>query len=304
MSRKIIGVLTLALALPLAACDDGTAAPAPGTLSLMLTDEAGDFTQAWVTIERIYLAGDGEGDGEEEPILDTPFTTNLLTLSNDIEEIVEDETIPGGVYSQLRFVIPEACIGVEQEDQSELVYASDGFDECGPADGSLQLPSLGSSGLKVTFPGGSLEVDGDAHILLLDFDVAQSFGHDTGTDKWVLNPVIHADDISLSSGIVVELTVSDGVDLDAIGASLGDFEASLDTETEPLAFTDPDEDGVFTAVFEFLMPDEEYEVSVGLQEDATAFDYTLDPTSPQSVSLGSAEQATITFEVTSAAPSS
>ncbi|NIU29453.1 MAG: hypothetical protein GWN82_01570, partial [Gemmatimonadetes bacterium] len=67
---------------------------------------------------------------------------------------------------------------------------------------------------------------------------------------------------------------------------------------------DPDDDGVFTASFLYMMPDETYELSVGLNEDATAFDYTLDPTSPQSVSLGSAEEATVAFVVTSASPAS
>lgn len=306
MSRKVVGLLTLSLTLPLAACDDGTHVAAPGTVSLMLTDEVGDFTQARVTISRIELAGDAEGEGEGGPevLLDTPFTTDLLTLSNDIATLVEDETVPGGMYSQIRFIIPEACIGVEQADGTELVYASGDFDECGPKDGELHLPSFDESGLKVKLPGGALEVDGDAHVLLLDFDVSQSFGHLAGmSGTWVMHPVIKADDISLSSGIVVQLTAADAVDLDAVGSSLADFQAGLSTETEPVAFTDPDDDGVFTASFVFLMPADDYEVSVGLQ-DGVSFDFTLDPTSPQTVALGSTEQVTITFEVTSATPSS
>ncbi len=236
MYRKILGLVAVLATLPLAACDDGTGALSPGTLSLMLTDAAGDFTQAQVTIERIELVG----DGEPLVLLDAPFTTDLLTLSNDIASLTEDVTVPGGTYTQLRFIIPEACIGVEQEDESELVYASTDFDACGAADGSLQLPSYDETGLKVGLPGGSIEVDGDSRILLLDFDVSQSFGQQAGmSGSWVMNPVIIAEDISLSGGIVVELTAADGVDLAALGASLADFEARLDTETEPQPFTDP-----------------------------------------------------------------
>lgn len=302
MFRKTLGILALALSLPLAACDDVTTVGEPGLLSLMLTDAPGDFTQAWVVIERIELAG-GDEDGEGLVLREVAFETDLLTLSNDVASLVEDETIPAGSYGQLRFVISDGCIGVEQDDGSEMVYASDGYDACGAPDGNLQMPSFGQSGLKVTMPGGALQVDGDAHILLLDFDVSESFGRQAGNSgQWVMSPVIHAENISLSSSITVELTVADTVDLDALSSSLADFQATLDSETEPVFFTDDDEDGVFTATFHFLMPDADYEVAVGLQESVTAYVFTLDPTSPQTVSLGSGESATIAFEVTSAAP--
>jgi hypothetical protein len=296
MSRKMIGLLALTLSLPIAACSDSTNVGEPGTMTLMLTDAPGDFTQARVTIERVELVGDGE------PLVlrDTPYTTDLLTLSNDVDELVGDETVPAGTYTQIRFIIPEACIGVEQEDGSEQVYASSGFDDCGAADGSLQLPSFDQTGIKVNLPGGSVEVDGDAHILLLDFDVSQSFGQEAGgSGMWVMTPVINAEDISLTGSVVIELTAADTVDLAAFEASLGDFQARLSTEAMPQPFVDDDEDGVFTATFLYLIPDASYDVAVELQDDAS-FDYTLDPTSPQSVSLESGQQATVAFEVTSA----
>lgn len=296
MSRTILGALALALLLPLAACDDGTTfVGEPGTLSLLLTDELGDFTQAVVTIDRIELVG----DGEPRVLLDTDFTTDLLTLSNDIAILVEDETVEAGTYSQLRFIIPEACIGVEQADKSVQVYASAGFAECGPADGSLTLPSFDETGIKVNLPGGSIVVDGNAQILLLDFDVSQSFGQQAGmSGSWVMTPVINAEDISLSGIITVELTVAADVDLAGMGASLADFEASLDTETVPLAFEDLDEDGVFTAVFLYLLPGD-HEVTVELQ-DGISFDFTLDPASPENVTVSSGGEASVAFEVTAA----
>ena len=54
--------------------------------------------------------------------------------------------------------------------------------------GELQMPSFSSSGLKVSFTGG-LAID-DETILLIDFDVAESFGQETGSGKWVLHPVL------------------------------------------------------------------------------------------------------------------
>lgn len=297
MSRKIVGALALALMLPLAACDDTTNVAESGTMSLMLTDAPGDFLQAVVTIDSVRLMGEGE------PVVlsDTPFTTNLLTLSNDITTLVGDAVVPGGSYSQISFVIPEACIAVEQEGGSSLVYASSGFTECGDVDGALQLPSFGESGLKIGLPGGSVDVDGDAHILLLDFDVSESFGQEAGgSGMWVMNPVIKADDISLSGTISVDLTVAEGVDLAALGSSLADFQARVSGDTEPVAFTDLNEDGTYTAEFLYLFPDTEYQVWVELQEEAPMYDFTLDPTSPQNVSLGSADQVSVAFEVTAA----
>jgi hypothetical protein len=83
-----------------------------------------------------------------------------------------------------------------------------------------------------------------------------------------------------------------------MGASLADFQASLDTETEPLAFGDPDEDGVFTAVFLYLLPGD-HEVTVELQ-DGVSFDFTLDPASPENVTVSSGGEASVAFEVTAA----
>lgn len=297
MSRRFMSLLALTTTLSFAACDDSTVVGEPGTFSLLLTDEAGDFTQAVVTIERIELVGDEEG---ATVLMDEPFTTDLLTLSNDIATLVEDVTVPPGVYGQLRLVIPEACIGVEQEDASVLVYASDGFDACGPADGSLQLPSFDTSGLKVALPDAPVEVSGDAHILLLDFDVSQSFGQQAGmSGQWVMHPVIHADDLSLSGGIEVELTLAEGVDLEPLAATLADFTAQLNDE-EPVAFADEDEDGVFTATFLYVLPGD-HDVTIGLV-DGVAFDFTLDPASPQTVTLPSGENASVAFEVTAASP--
>lgn len=297
MFRKLLSVLAVAAVLPLAACDDGTSVAESGFMSLMLTDEAGDFTQARVTIERIELIGEGG------PLVlrDDAITTNLLTLSNDVMSLVEDAVVPGGSYTQIRFIIPEACIGVEQEEGPDAIYASSGFDACGAADGALKLPSFAETGIKVGLPGGAVAVDGDSKILLLDFDVSQSFGQEAGmSGSWVMTPVIKADDISLSGSITVELTAADDVDLASLGASLADFQAELN-DAEPQPFTDDDDDGVYTVTFEYLLPDQSYDVSVGLRE-GISYDYTLDSEtpSPQSVSLVSGEQTTVVFEVASA----
>lgn len=293
MSHKIIGALALALMLPLAACDDSTSVAEPGTMTLLLTDAPGDFGQAVVVIQSIELVGEGE------PVMlrEGADTTDLLTLSDDVEEMVADATVPGGTYGQVRFIIPEACITVEQDTDPKtfLVYSSDeAFTECGTRDGDLQLPSFEETGIKVTLPAGASDVDGDQHVVVLDFNVEESFGQQAGASgMWVMTPVIKADELEFTGSLTATLTAAEGVD----PALLGDFQAHFG-ET-PVAFTDEDEDGTFEAEFLYMLPDD-YQVYVELQDDAPAHDFTLDPTSPQSVTLGSAESVTVAFEVTSA----
>jgi hypothetical protein len=306
MTRKhiVAWAKALAVAVAFSACDDGTGAGAPGEMSVLLTDAEGDFLQAWVEIRRVELVGDGDGEGEGDGgtvLRDTPFTTNLLTLANDFATLVNGAVVPAGTYSQLRFLIPNACIEVEGPDQSSMVYASEGFTECGDADGPLQLPSFDQSGLKVNLPGGGVTIDGNAQILLADFDVSQSFGQVAGgSGQWVMHPVIRAEEFSVAGTVTVELTAAEDAGLDGVGGSLADFQARLSSEEVPVAFEDPDTDGVWTATFVLVLPGS-YQVSVERKE-GVSYDFTTNPESPQNVEMGEGGDVTVPFVLTSATP--
>lgn len=312
MKRIHWSAAALALTLPLAACDDAGAGR-PGTMTLNLTDAPGDFLEAWVQIDRIELVGQGEeSEGGAIVLTENSDDHDLLSLANDLELLVEDMVVPAGRYSQLRMVISEACIAVEEEGGSVGVYASSsafsegddgmGGARCGTPTGDLQMPSYGTSGLKIGMPGGSVEIDGDSKVLLLDFDVHESFGKLAGgSGMWVMDPNVRAEDISFSATLTVELTEGEASGLEAVGGTLDDFEAHLDEEV--LEFADDDEDGTWTVTFMHVMP-ETYELSVESHEGVT-YEFTLDPTSPQSVDLGSGDSETRAFVLTSASePSS
>lgn len=328
MSRVFLGVLALAVAFTVTGCDDGSGVDGPGSLTLLLTDDPGDFKEAVVEISQIELVGGGtEGEeGEAGGILplmgeaDPPFRTNLLTLANDAIVLVDGATVPSGTYSQLRFIIPSACIVVEgTETEGDLVYASPGLSEefvadypdCGAADGILQLPSYAQTGIKVNLPNEVLEVSEGEQALLLDFDVSETFGHDAGmSGKWVMSPVINATSMSLSRNITVEL-VNDPVipvDLTGLGntGTLADFAAVLDAgqpDQKKVAFQGPDDGGVFSASFMYLLPGQEYVFSVELNEGVTTFTFAVDPES-QVVSLTSGQDETVLFTLKSASASS
>jgi hypothetical protein len=179
-------VLVAALAATLTGCDsqnpNGTT-----SLSVQLKDAPGDVQHAFVTITEVDLVG----SGGVHVLTDTPVTTDLLTLATDVLPLVQDVEVPSGTYRELRFKISGACLSVDDGNGGSAVYATDGYDSTpcgGEADGTLQAPSYAQSGLKVQLTGGALVLDVPEKILLVDFDVTQSFGH--AASGWVMHPVV------------------------------------------------------------------------------------------------------------------
>lgn len=304
-SFKAWTAVVLALTLPLGACDDdsGTNVDADtGRVSLMLTDAPGDFEEAVVTISKIYL----QGGGGEVVMMDEAVTTDLLTLANDVAELASDVLVPAGSYGQLRLVIDGAYAVVDNGDGTNSVYATADYEHV-PAelevDGELHCPSCSASGLKVNLPGGTTIRDGEETVLLIDFDVAQSFGREAGNSgRWVMNPVIQATELHEASTITVWLKLADTVELPVIGdvqITLGDFTAALTNEggsEETLAFTDKNEDGTYEAEFRYLIPGT-YTLDFGA---VTGVDFTVAPAGPLEVDVESGGTYLIDVTVTSA----
>ncbi|HJS47465.1 MAG TPA: DUF4382 domain-containing protein [Gemmatimonadales bacterium] len=296
-------VLAGALVLPFAACNDSGGPNGDGRVTLLLTDAPGDVKSAVVTIEQIYLQGE---DGRVV-LRDEPVTTDLLTLAQDTYLLVDDVLVPEGGYGQLRFVISGGYIEVEDEAGGSEFFASSPEYAGLPAgvvpDGELQMPSYDASGFKVSLPGDLLTVDGTQRILLVDFDVQQSFGHQAGgSGRWVLRPVIKATDVTFAATIMVEVRLGDGVTLPQVnGQDVTLAQASVTLEdgaggSETLALEDPDGDGVFEASWPWLFPGD-YSVSFG---EPAGLDLTTDPTFPVAVTLAEGETATVTAVVTGA----
>lgn len=290
-------VLVLALMVPLSACDTG-ADPGFGSVSVLLTDAPGDVVEAWVTITDIYLQGQaGEGDppqGRAYLLQDEAETHELLSLANATADLVIGQAVPTGVYGQLRVVMSGGCIKTE----AGAVYASSpSYTECGDATGTLQMPSFAQTGVKVLLHG--FTVTSGEHALLLDFHVGDTFGPGPAgaSGKWVMNPVIHAAEISLTAGVTATLDAGD-VELPD-GFDLADFSATLtpaEGDASEVAFAEVG--GVFRADFRFLIPaNGPFEVELNAPDGLTV---EVAPASPQSVSPGSGEIATIDWVLESA----
>ncbi len=196
LRRTVGAALTVALATLTAVSCDSPTALRTGELSLLLTDAPGDVVAAVVTIDQIYLQADEDSDGGRIILRDEPVTTDLLTLVGTTLSLIEDVEIPEGQYGQLRFVISGAYIEVEGEAGATTIYASSptyaGLPEGATVGGSLTMPSFAQSGLKVNLPGDVLVIDADGKVtLVVDFDVAQSFGQMAGgSGQWVMTPVL------------------------------------------------------------------------------------------------------------------
>jgi hypothetical protein len=296
-------ILALIAALSFTACDSDSTGVETGRLSVLLTDAPGDFHTAMVTISGIYLQGEEGEDAARVWLMEDEVTTDLLTLANDAIELVDGVEIPAGNYAQLRFVISGGYVEVEQEDGSTLIYASSGYEHLPvdrTADGPLQMPSFAQSGVKVILPGGGVQVGRTQTVLLVDFNVAESFGQQAGASgMWVMNPVIHAADFELSSSVTVTLALGDDVELPG-DATLADFTAHLSDESDNAKeadFVADAETGVHTATFSWLMPGELWELSIEGPDGVT---FETDVEFPLEIETGSGSDVEVDVTVTAA----
>lgn len=195
--RRAVGAILVAAtaAFGISACDSPTGLGS-GKLSLYLTDAPGDVLSAVVTIDRIYLQPDSNDASGRIILREEDVTTDLLTLADSTQMLIEDVDIPEGRYGQLRFVISGGYIIVESEGGATEIYASSPNYAALPAGaavtGSLQMPSFAQSGLKVKLPNDAIVMADDGSVsLVVDFDVAQSFGRSAGASgRWQMRPVL------------------------------------------------------------------------------------------------------------------
>ncbi len=298
-----LGALVCALALFSACGDDDIGGPPdPGeggvaNLTLRLTDAPGDIQSAVVTITEISLQGGGNG---AVVVSDDPITVDLVDLADTTATIVDAAEIPAGTYQELRFVISGGFLIVEADAGGTMVFASSpAFEGLPPGtvpDGDLVMPSLGQSGLKVSFDS-PLVITGTTD-LLIDFDVAQSFGKEAGNSgRWVMNPVVRGGQTAEAGRITVSATKADTVTFPSVNGTpvtLANFQVRVGGETKPLV---DDGAGNFRASFGFLIPGSH---AVSLIPPAGVV-ITTDVTMPAQVDLAAGGTVTVAFTITSAA---
>jgi uncharacterized protein DUF4382 len=265
-----------------------------GKVTVLLKDAPASFTSAVVTISEVDLVG----SGGTTVLTRAEATTDLLTLSNDTFTLLKDVVVPAGTYSQLRFVITGGYVEV-----GGVVYASSptyaGLPKGATVGGALQMPSFGQSGLKVDLPGDAATIGTGSKVLLVDFDVSQSFGQDAGASgRWVMHPVVHATDLQLTGEVDVTLALAAGVTLPS-PATLADFTAQVTPtgggEAHSVKFT-LTSTGTYVAALQFLDPGT-YDLT--LVDSSLSFSTT--PAVPVTVTVTSGQVTSESFLVTTAA---
>lgn len=257
----------LSLATTTACSDDN--GPRFGTLAVVMTDAPFPYdsvARADIHVLRVdaklaepseqQAAQDADGsENGDDPAREwvtiaTPDRTiDLLALQRGIVTDLGAETVPTGTYRGFRLVI--------DTDRSSITLKN-GTVLRGNTTPGVQWPSAGQSGIKVKL-SEPVRVTGDSTVLVLDFDLGNSFvlrGNTISQNGLLFKPVIRAvaRDITGSIGGTVRAGSATGalvpgasVEVLRAGTTLGDT-----VSANVIATTSTDASGAYTAAF--LLP--------------------------------------------------
>jgi hypothetical protein len=302
------------LSLAAAACSDATGS-GTALISLALTDNPGDVESVWVELGEIYLQG-GEEEGRV-PLLSQEDAADfglieLTELAGTTLDLVSDVEIGAGSYGQLRFVL----VGAVLETTGGDVYTLNATHPDGlPATGSLTCPSCTQTGIKVLLPGEVANLEAGAHLIVLDFDVSQSFGHPTGQPtKWVMHPVIRGAELGFTGNVSGTVDVERDTNGDPL-VTIPECPAGTPRDVTafvPLAFAqtltddlgDPLRIGTTVAAdgsfsFPYLHPDE-YDFRYAVAIDFGGAFLTFEATAPGLLNVTAGADLTADYTITSA----
>jgi hypothetical protein len=270
-TRLSFTLAPLALLMMVMACSDGGESISPEgstTVALLLTDAPGDHVDnVWIDIGEISLQGTG---GKQ--VLFTPDEgeslglVNLAELDDETLSLAEGVVVPEGSYGQMRFVVNAAVLEAGGKFYSmNGAVPPEGDLESFEADGDLMCPSCSQSGLKVLLPHNDLPLAGEQTVVVLDFDIARSFGRAAGgSGKWVMSPIIVATELGFSGGTSGTVSLAEGVSIPecptgterdlSVFAVTATARTLVDENGDPVVYTThPDPGGSIT--FDFLVPD-------------------------------------------------
>ena len=266
------GAVLLA-AVAFTACDDSTSPNGTAQLTVLLTDAPSMYLDsAWVDIGAVELIG-----GEGGPILlsddGTDGFVDLMQLQGVATEALADVEIPAGTYNQLRLVVEAA-----------RVKLADGYTfNDGSVRDDLTVPSGAQTGIKLNLKAadseagdGGVEIAGGQTVLVVDFDVNQSFviqgnpetpaGINGILFKPTLRVVVNNVAGSISGTVSTEIADFDLTSVVVMAEPVEGTTLELYQSMTGTATVDP-EDGSYTIYY--LVPGD-YDVSVDAGEGFTA----------------------------------
>lgn len=144
-----------------------------------------------IEVVRIHMdSGADEENSGWRTINEQPIRVDLLDLTNGNMEIIGEEDLEPGTYSQMRFI---------PGDDNELVIDGQSL--------PLTTPSAKESGLKLNIDA---EIESNStYTLLLDFDTSRSIVQAGNSGKYLLKPTISTVNLAESGAISGEITPAD-----------------------------------------------------------------------------------------------
>jgi hypothetical protein len=227
--KGIFRFLTPLLALAgAAACNNDNGPSGTATLTVALTDApSDDFESATIYISQVTVKGSGVSD-EDQIISSTKASYDLLTLQGGVTATLGSVQVPTGSYNQVRLLV----------DSARVVLKTGHTFADGSNTAKLTVPSGSETGLKVNF-SPPIEVTSGETVLLVDFDVNQSFvfqGPRDHPNSVSFKPVLHATALDVAASISGHVTPV---------AAHATVYAIAGTDTVQTAFADSD-DGAYT----------------------------------------------------------
>lgn len=172
-TTKIVTTMLMLGAAVACSDSDSIAVEDDARIRVLLTDAPADYIgSAMVDIGAVELL---PADNGERIVLSNDGTdglVDLMELQNEATLALADETIPSGSYAQLRMIVEAATVTL-----------ADGFTfNDGSTEQDLFVPSGAQTGIKLNLTegdgdgeSGPVEIAGGETVLVLDFDVNQSF---------------------------------------------------------------------------------------------------------------------------------
>jgi hypothetical protein len=158
------------------------------------------ITKAMVTMEDLQLVATNSA----APLVRNSVTVDLVALQDDLQQIMDQQSVQAGEFTHMRFRLRSAWIQTLDDQDETHVFASPDvdlgqFSSVGRV-GQLELTGIGSDGfVSVAVPQSGISVKGSAS-LALHFVLAQSLSSQSD-DAWVLRPRVWVSDASLFSSL-------------------------------------------------------------------------------------------------------
>ncbi|PWN05281.1 DUF4382 domain-containing protein [Rhodohalobacter mucosus] len=182
LKRVVAGIAALSLIL-ITGCSLNSD-PGVGTLQVKLHDNAADYEEVNILVERVDV-NNTSGDDGWQTISEPNETYNILELINGQFELIANAQLEAGIYEQIRLVV--------SRDQNTVVKDGQSY--------GLFVPSGAETGVKLNI-NAEIE-EGIQYVLLLDFDAEKSVVETGAADNpgFILQPVIRATPEAISGNI-------------------------------------------------------------------------------------------------------